>query len=96
MFTPAATQFQQRAGHRPPVSPHFPDTVTGRGGVLDVFQGSWQPLYEGITERTDDELTFQMSDHLPLWMEINTDDDAFDLRQVVGDAVAPSQRLRIA
>lgn len=65
------------------VAPHFPDSFTGKGGVLDVFDGAWGPLYAGISTKTEDELTFQMSDHLPLWIEINTDDDAFKLEQIV-------------
>jgi endonuclease/exonuclease/phosphatase family metal-dependent hydrolase len=65
------------------VAPHFPDSFTGKGGVLDVFDGGWRPLYKGISTKTEEELTFQMSDHLPLWIEINTDDDAFRLEQIV-------------
>ena len=65
------------------VAPHFPDTFSQNGGVLDIFDGSFQPLYAGITQKTDDQLTYQMSDHLPLWIEINTDDDQFKLEQIV-------------
>ncbi len=65
------------------VAPHFPDSVTGHAGVLDIFDGSFQPLYEGIAKKTDKDLTFEMSDHLPLWIEINTDDDSFKLDQIL-------------
>ena len=66
------------------VAPQFPESVTGRAGVLDIFGASFQPLYEGIATKTDAQLTFEVSDHLPLWMEMNTDDDGYRLEQILG------------
>jgi hypothetical protein len=65
------------------VAPRFPDSVTGRGGVLDVYSGSYRPLYRGIATSTDAKLTWEMSDHLPIWIELNTDDDGFQLEQAL-------------
>jgi hypothetical protein len=31
----------------------------------------------------EDKFTYQMSDHLPLWIQINTDNDAQQLRQII-------------
>lgn len=66
------------------VAPRFPDSVTGKGGVLDVWGGSYRPLYEGISRKNNRQLTWEMSDHLPLWIELNTDDDAYELDQLFG------------
>jgi len=32
---------------------------------------------------TKDPFTYQMSDHLPLWMQMNTDVEGFKLEQIV-------------
>jgi endonuclease/exonuclease/phosphatase family metal-dependent hydrolase len=66
------------------VAPRFPDSVTGRGGVLDVWAGSYRPLYAGISRKTNEQLTWELSDHLPLWIELNTDHDGKLLDQVLG------------
>ncbi len=65
------------------VAPHFPDAMTGRAGVLDVYKSSFQPLYRGIATRTDIQLTYEISDHLPLWLELATDHDSSELEQIV-------------
>jgi endonuclease/exonuclease/phosphatase family metal-dependent hydrolase len=66
------------------VAPKFPESVTGKGGVMDVWSGSYRPLYEGLSRKNNQQLTWEMSDHLPLWIELNTDDDAYQLDQLFG------------
>lgn len=65
------------------VADHFPESVTGKAGVLDIFKRSFQPLYEDIADKSDIELTYEMSDHLPLWIEMYTDDDSWKLDQII-------------
>jgi hypothetical protein len=42
---------------------------TGEGGALDFYAGSHRGLYPGLTKS---EFTLEMSDHLPLWAEIES------------------------
>jgi hypothetical protein len=48
----------------------FPDTFTNAGGVLDFYAGDHKALFPDIDKAA---FTYQMSDHLPLWIQINTD-----------------------
>jgi endonuclease/exonuclease/phosphatase family metal-dependent hydrolase len=63
-------------------SPAFSAAFTGEGGVLDFWCGEHAALYPG--KRMDKrEFTYELSDHLPVWVEINTDNDDEVLDQVV-------------
>ncbi len=42
---------------------------TGRAGTVDVFAGSFAPLLPGV-EMTENRMTWEVSDHLPLWAEM--------------------------
>jgi endonuclease/exonuclease/phosphatase family metal-dependent hydrolase len=44
--------------------------LTGNGGAVDFYAGSHRPLYPRLNKT---EFTFQMSDHLPLWVELACD-----------------------
>lgn len=61
----------------------FPETFTNAGGVLDFYidEAHIAELFPGGMTKTD--FTYQMSDHLPLWMQINTDIDGFQLEQII-------------
>jgi len=63
--------------------PQYPETFTNSGGVLDYFLDDEhiKELFSGAMKRT--EFTFQMSDHLPLWMQLNTDIDGFKLDEIL-------------
>lgn len=50
------------------------------GGVLDFYASDHKPLYPDLTKQ---QFTYQMSDHLPLWIQINTDIDGFVLDQLI-------------
>jgi endonuclease/exonuclease/phosphatase family metal-dependent hydrolase len=58
----------------------MPDTFTGAGGVLDFYRGDHTPLFPG--KMTKRQFTYELSDHLPLWLQINTDIDEFRLEQI--------------
>lgn len=53
------------------------------GGTVAYFDDKTiKDLYPG-SGMTRDEFTYQMSDHLPLWIQINTDNDADQLKQII-------------
>ncbi len=63
--------------------PIFPENFTNAGGVLDFYvsDSRIKELFpKGLTKT---EFTFQMSDHLPLWIQINTDIEGQKLQQLV-------------
>ncbi|MFN3808698.1 endonuclease/exonuclease/phosphatase family protein [Asticcacaulis sp.] len=55
----------------------FTESFTNAGGVLDFYAGDHRPLFPADTypDMDKDAFTYQLSDHLPLWMQINTDID---------------------
>jgi hypothetical protein len=55
-------------------NPSHAKNFTNIGGVLDFYQGDPAPLYPGQM-MTKAEFTFQVSNHLPLWMHVNTDSE---------------------
>lgn len=60
----------------------YPDTFTNRGGVLDFYGGDHRKLYPS-DKLSVEEFTFELSDHLPLWMQVKTDVEGFKLDQVL-------------
>jgi endonuclease/exonuclease/phosphatase family metal-dependent hydrolase len=61
----------------------YPENFTNAGGVLDFFideKGIEELFPAGMTKA---EFTYQMSDHLPLWIQINTDIQGQQLQQIV-------------
>ncbi len=60
--------------------PHYPETFTNRAGVLDFYAGDHQVLFPDLSK---DQFTYQLSDHIPLWVEINTNIDALQLSEYV-------------
>ena len=64
---------------------HFPTYTkcfTNRGGILDFFTGGIKKLYRG-TKLTKHEFTFELSDHLPLWVQLDTDTEDEKLDQIL-------------
>ncbi|MGF1609750.1 MAG: endonuclease/exonuclease/phosphatase family protein [Kiloniellales bacterium] len=55
---------------------HYPthaERFTNNGGVLDFYQGDIKPLFPDDPDLWQgDKHTYQMSDHLPLWVQIDT------------------------
>ena len=49
-------------------------TSKGVGGVLDFYRDDWRALFpeEEYPDMDDREFTYQMSDHMPLWVQLDT------------------------
>ncbi len=60
--------------------PQYPENFANKGGVLDFYAGDHKPLFPGLDKK---KFTFQMSDHLPLWIQVNTDIEGRKLDQVI-------------
>jgi hypothetical protein len=52
----------------------YTTTLKGVGGVLDFYRNDWRALFpeEEYPDMDDDDFTYQMSDHLPLWVQLYT------------------------
>jgi hypothetical protein len=64
---------------------HYPNhtkSFTKHAGVLDFYLKNHKPLFSGIS-MTKDEFTYQISDHLPLWAQLDTDIDDERLDQIL-------------
>jgi endonuclease/exonuclease/phosphatase family metal-dependent hydrolase len=65
------------------VHPQYPENFTNAGGVLDFFVDDSRIVElfpEGMTKTA---FTYQLSDHLPLWLQIKTDLDGQELEQII-------------
>jgi endonuclease/exonuclease/phosphatase family metal-dependent hydrolase len=64
--------------------PTIPDNFTNCGGTLDFFidDAHIDELFPG-KNYSRRKFTFQMSDHLPIWIQVKTDIDGFRLNQIV-------------
>jgi endonuclease/exonuclease/phosphatase family metal-dependent hydrolase len=60
--------------------PIYSANFTNAGGIVDFYCDDIKPLFGNMKLQ---EFTFQMSDHLPLWIQINTDIDGFLLDQII-------------
>jgi endonuclease/exonuclease/phosphatase family metal-dependent hydrolase len=60
--------------------PIYPESFTNNGGVLDFYTGGIGTLFAGMEKQA---FTYQMSDHLPLWIQINTDIEGNRLDQII-------------
>jgi endonuclease/exonuclease/phosphatase family metal-dependent hydrolase len=60
--------------------PDFPQNFSNQAGVVDFYSGGTQELFPDLDKTA---FTFQMSDHLPLWMQINTDIEGEELDEII-------------
>jgi len=60
--------------------PIYPENFTNAGGVLDFYAGDHRPLFPRLSKA---KFTYQVSDHLPLWLQLNTDIDGQVLDQII-------------
>lgn len=63
--------------------PIYKEEFTNAGGELDFYgtEAGIQELFPaGLTQ---DQFTYQLSDHLPLWMQVNTDLEEQKLEQII-------------
>ena len=65
--------------------PIYPESFCNGGGVLDYYQGDFHKLFpaSAFPEMDKPAFTFQLSDHLPLWVQINTDTNDQKLEQLI-------------
>jgi hypothetical protein len=65
--------------------PIYPENFTNEGGILDFYMNDFRPLFPDalFPDMTKDKFTFQLSDHLPLWMQVHTDIDGLQLEQII-------------
>ena len=63
-------------------SPLHDSLFSDKGGVLDFFDTGFKPLFPGVS-KTKDQFTYELSDHLPLWMQLNIDTDKIKLDQML-------------
>jgi len=66
--------------------PDFTKAFTNRGGVLKPWIGIGSKLFPGVDP---EDMTYLLSDHYPIWMELNTDND-----QEVRDAAIQLRKKR--
>ncbi len=64
-----------------------PENFTNKGGALDFYidDASIEALFPG-KNYTREKFTYQMSDHLPIWIQVKTDIDGYRLDQIVQDS----------
>jgi endonuclease/exonuclease/phosphatase family metal-dependent hydrolase len=60
--------------------PVYPQSFSNQAGVLDFYTGGTKDLFPGMEKAA---FTFQMSDHLPLWMQVNTDIEGEKLDEII-------------
>ncbi|WP_395752203.1 endonuclease/exonuclease/phosphatase family protein [Prosthecobacter sp.] len=67
--------------------PTVPENFTNAGGVLDFYidDKHIDELFPG-KKYTRDKFTYQMSDHMPVWIQIKTDIESFRLNQIIQDS----------
>ncbi len=53
---------------------------SNKGGVVDFYRGDHRALFPGLSKT---KFTYQLSDHLPLWIQLNTDTDDEQLDQIL-------------
>jgi endonuclease/exonuclease/phosphatase family metal-dependent hydrolase len=63
--------------------PIYPDNFTNAGGELDFFIDASHIAELFPNGMTKEKFTYQISDHLPLWLQINTDVDREQLEEIV-------------
>lgn len=73
-------------------NPIYTKSITDKGGVLDFIGDGWGALYPEARKPFDQDFTWQLSDHLPLWIMIQTDIETEELDQILapGRAAAKS------
>lgn len=63
-------------------SPMSERMFSDKGGRLDFFEKSFKPLYRNV-RKSKHKLTFELSDHLPLWIQLDVDNEDAELSQVI-------------
>lgn len=69
----------------------FTSTAKSQGGALNFFRNDWQALFskKHFPTMTLPEFTYQLSDHLPLWIQLDTNNVDEQLDQILARAKKP-------
>ena len=70
--------------------PTYTKSFTNRGGVLDFYAGGIEKLYPGAG-LSKNQFTYQLSDHLPLWAQLDTDTEVEKLDQILQPKIGHNQ-----
>lgn len=73
-------------------NPVYTKSFTKKGGVLDFIGKGWGELYPEAKSPFDQDYTYQLSDHLPLWVMVQTDTDSEQLDEVLAPRLAAKAR----
>lgn len=65
--------------HLPKTAPSF----SNHGGILDFYTGGWKRLFPGLKLKSKEKYTWELSDHLPLYVQVNTDLEGQQLEQIL-------------
>lgn len=65
--------------------PVFTQSFTNAGGALDFYAGDHKALFPGA-KMSKAEFTYQLSDHLPLWVQLNVDVEGERIDQIITEA----------
>jgi endonuclease/exonuclease/phosphatase family metal-dependent hydrolase len=63
-------------------SPMHRRLFTNNGGTLNFYANDFKSLFPGV-RKTDQEFTYELSDHLPLWIQLNVDAESAELSQLL-------------
>jgi endonuclease/exonuclease/phosphatase family metal-dependent hydrolase len=66
--------------------PRYTGAFTDQGGAVDFFANDWEALFPKAdfpNLKQHNDYTFEMSDHLPLWVRLNTDVAEEQLDQLI-------------
>ncbi len=73
-------------------NPVYTKSFTKKGGVLDFIGKGWGDLYPEAKSPFDQDYTYQLSDHLPLWVMVQTDIYGEELDQILAPKEARGAR----
>lgn len=73
-------------------NPVYTKSITNEGGCLDFIGDGWGALYPEAKSAYDQDFTYQLSDHLPIWIMIDTDTDEEQLEQVLAPSKEAAKR----
>ncbi len=60
--------------------PSYSENFTNKAGFVDYYTGGTEDMFPGMNY---EKYTRQMSDHIPLWIQISTDIDGQQLNQII-------------
>lgn len=61
------------------------ENFNDKGGIVDFYQEEWRSLYpeDQFPSMTKRKFTFQLSDHLPLWIQLDVWSDDYEINKLI-------------